>query len=238
MSEDKIINRIKKMLALANDLAATEGERDNALRMAFSTMAKYNIDQATVDKHSTVEQRIDFANQSFSWIWAKRVQQMVADLFFCKFYWREKVNNTQVKYHFIGKESNAMTAAVMADWIVKSILKEARVLYKQNTSPETRAFATGAADRLAQRIHEIKQAEMKQQEASGTGTALVLASLYDTEQKANEEFWAATGAEIKSVKLRDSDVDPRAYLKGREFADKINLNRQLDADVVKQKALK
>lgn len=31
-TEDKILNRIKKMLALANDLAASEGERDNALQ--------------------------------------------------------------------------------------------------------------------------------------------------------------------------------------------------------------
>jgi hypothetical protein len=49
MTEDKILSRIQKMLALANDLAATEGERDNALRMAYNLMAKHNLDMVTVE---------------------------------------------------------------------------------------------------------------------------------------------------------------------------------------------
>lgn len=224
MSEEKIINRIKKMLALANDLAATEGERDNALRMAFATMAKYNIDMATVENLGSTEPRINFTNESFSWMWAKHVNKIVGELFFCKYYFGRKINGTQVVHHFVGKESNAMTAAVMADWIVKSILKEARSMYKQNTSPETREFALGAMHKLAERAREIrKQAESAS--IATPGNSLVLASLYKLESDANEAFTADIN--LKSSSRKISVTGGEAYNRGQEFGSKINLNTQL-----------
>jgi hypothetical protein len=230
MNAERIIDRIKKMLALANDLAATEGERDNALRMAFSTMAKYNIDMAAVDAQGKQEDRINFENQSFSWQWAQQINKIIGELFFCKCYMREKVNGTQIKYHFIGKESNAMTAAVMADWIVKSILKEGRKLYKQNTSPQTRAFATGAMMALHHRVKEIIAAQKAASETAAPGTALVLASLYDTEQKANELLMPKN---LRVKKARNSKVDGDAYRNGKAFGNNINLNNQIGASAPK-----
>ena len=49
MSDDernKILARVRKLLNLANNAAATEGERDNAMRMAHATLAKYNLSLA------------------------------------------------------------------------------------------------------------------------------------------------------------------------------------------------
>jgi hypothetical protein len=94
MAEDKIFERIKKMLALANDLAASEGERENALRMAYNTMAKYNLDMAAVEAHGkkAEEQRINFQNDSWSWLWARQVNQIIGRLFFCKYYYGRSIN--------------------------------------------------------------------------------------------------------------------------------------------------
>ena len=225
MTEDKILSRIQKMLALANDLAATEGERDNALRMAYNLMAKHNLDIATVEAHGkkSDEPRIDFKNVSWSWKWAVSVNHIVADLFFCKYYYFEKINGTQITHHFVGRESNAMTAAVMADWIVNSILKEARKLYKSNTSPETRSFAVGAMHKLSLRVDEIKRTTAQQFEAT-PGTALVLASLYDTEAQANEELMPA---DLKVVKSKQAKVKRDAYEAGVVFGAKINLSAQV-----------
>jgi hypothetical protein len=230
---DKIIERIKKMLALANDLAATEGERDTALRHAYNTMAKYNIDMASVDEHSREKQeaRIDFPKVSWSWVWAKQVNNIVADLFFCKYYYFEKINGTQITHHFVGRESNAMTAAVMADWIVNSILKEARGLYKSNTSPATRSFCTGAMQALYRRVEEIKRAKAQEFEAT-PGTALVLASLYETEAAANE---LALPAGLRHAKARNSKVQSDAYHAGKEFGNNINLDLQVTEESRKLK---
>lgn len=226
---DKIIDRIKKMLALANDLAATEGERDNALRMAYATMAKHNIDMATVDAKGREEERINFPNQSFSWVWAKQINHIIGDLFFCKCYYHEKINGTQVVYHFIGKESNAMTAAVMADYIVKSILKQARKMYKDNTCPETRSFAVGATHALHDRVAEIKASQAQTSEQATPGTALVLASLYDTEQSANALMMPG----VKHMKARVAKVRFDAYGAGHEFGKNINLSSQITQEAKK-----
>lgn len=50
---DKIINRVKKMMALANDPAASDGERENALRMSYAILAKYNLDMTDVEGKPT-----------------------------------------------------------------------------------------------------------------------------------------------------------------------------------------
>lgn len=41
-----ILEKVKKLLALAGNAGATEGERDNALRMAHGLLAKHNLDMA------------------------------------------------------------------------------------------------------------------------------------------------------------------------------------------------
>lgn len=236
MNTERIIDRIKKMLALANDLAATEGERDNALRMAYNTMAKYNIDMSHVEEQTKQEARINFDSTSWSWMWAKQVNQIVGKLFFCKYYFGHAINGTQCHHHFVGKESNAMTAAVMADWIVNSILKEGRSIYKQNTAPGTRAFAIGAMHALSARVDVLikeKQAEVTAQ--SGSGTALVLANLYLTEMDANEDYLASLGIGLKRSKSRQSKVNQDAYGRGHEFGQNINLGAQVTEESRKLK---
>jgi hypothetical protein len=230
---EKIFGRIQKMLNLANDLAASEGERDNALRMAYNLMAKHNLDMAAVEAHgeSKQEKRIDFENQSFSWQWARQINNIIGDLFFCKV-WSSKVSTSQNKFHFIGRESNAMTAAVMADWIVKSILKEGRKMYGQNTAPGTRSFAVGAMYALHARVKEIKASQAAASEAATPGTALVLASFYDTEAAANE-LMLPEG--LRYRKARASSVDHDAFNKGQDFGNKINLSNQVTEEARKIK---
>jgi hypothetical protein len=231
MTEDKIINRIQKMLALANDLAATEGERDNALRMAYNLMAKHNLDLARVEAFGkkVEEARIRFQNTGWSWMWAKQTRMIVADLFFCKYYYGGSINGTQCRHNYVGRESNAMTAAVMADFVVDSILKEGRKIYKQNTAPGTRAFAIGAMHRLSERVEAIKAAQSASMEQESSGTALVLASHFESEKAANELFISEEMGISLEVKRGGNRTikDAGAYYKGREYGDKINLSEQL-----------
>lgn len=231
MTEDKIITRIQKMLALANDLAATEGERDNALRMAYNLMAKHNLDMARVESHGKKpdEERIRFQNEGWSWLWAKQTRMIVADLFFCKYYFGNSINGTQCQHNFVGRESNAMTAAVMSDFIVDSILKEGRKIYKQNTAPGTRAFAIGAMHKLHERVAEIKRSQARAMDRESSGTALVLASHYETEKTANELFIAdSMGIVLKQRKSGNRGVgDVTAYQQGQAYGAKINLSAQV-----------
>lgn len=221
---EKIIARVKKMLNLAQDEAASEGERDNALRMAYNLMAKHNLSQATIDEASLEKQepRIDFENRSHGMVWARHVNSIIAKLFFCESYITLHRGQTKVTYHFIGRESNAMTAAVMAEFVVNSIRKEAAKLYGYGSSNGT-GFALGAVHRLSDRVEEIIANYGKQD--SAPGTALVLANLYHTEEEANSQLLPANLK--KSRKQPVAEVDPQAYYRGKAFGDKINLNKQV-----------
>jgi len=227
--QDKAINKIQKLLAMGNDLRANEQERETALRQAYKMMVKHNLDEATVAaKGNKTEARIEFAKQGFSWKWARQINAIIGNMFFCKTLTGHKINGTQQMFYFVGKESNAMTAAVMADWIINSILKEARKTWKQNTAPGTRAFATGAMTALASRVEAIKRAASGEAEQAQAGTALVLASLYDTENKANDDFIANKYGKLRAARGSSTKIgDLNAFLAGQDFGKKINFDNQV-----------
>lgn len=225
---DKIVDRIRKMLNLANDLGTTEAERETALRMAYNLLAKYNLELADVQHKGQEEKRINNENICFGMPWVRTLSNAIAGLFFCEYYFeRRKVNATQMRHHFVGKESNAITAAVMADWVTKSILKQCRTLYKHNLCTESREFATGAAQRLCERIREMKRQATAPQAASDN-KALVLADVYQLEQSANALFLRQTGVIVKVMPSRAKGAaGSDAYDRGRAFGNTINLNRQV-----------
>jgi len=55
--ENKVLERVKKMIALGNDAAATEAERETALRMAYNLLAKYNLSMSDLPEDESHEAR-------------------------------------------------------------------------------------------------------------------------------------------------------------------------------------
>lgn len=96
--EEKIINRIKKLMALAADPAASDGERDNALRMAHATMLKYNIDSAQVQGQAQGPQEGRKINTAefYGRPWAISLASSIADLFFCNYHYRRSLKKNHV----------------------------------------------------------------------------------------------------------------------------------------------
>ncbi len=227
MSE-KIINRVQKMLAIANDLAATEQERDTALSMAYKVLAHHNLSMADLPKDAAeIEPRGAYETQNFSFPFAKDICSTIAQLFFCEVIYQRKINASQMQYSFVGREGNAATAMVMADYIIKSIMKEGRKLYKQNTSPGCRSFCVGAAHKLAQRVRKMKADEMAAQAQESTGRELALVSLYAQENADNDAFISAN-MNVRIIKPRASTIaDATAYNSGKSFGATINLALQV-----------
>lgn len=219
-----ILDKVKKLLALANDAGASEGERDNALRMAHGLLAKHNLDMNDLQQHLQIEDREDYVNETFGMLWCRQVSNSIAKLFFCKYYFGKKVNGTKMQHHFVGKTSNAGTAALMAEYVISSILKECRTHFKHNLAPESRSFSRGATARINDRVNEmIKEARPE----GATSTSLVVVELYKTEADANEAFIKASGTSLITRKAANTKVDMRAYKAGNEFGGKIGLNNQV-----------
>lgn len=228
--ENKILNRIKKMLALANNGAATEGERDAALQQSYSLLAKYNLTMAQVEQHDQTPEEKRLAEKATFPVypWARQIANQVADLFFCKYYFMRLGVGKQATHVFIGKESNAATAQYMAEFVVRSVMREAAKMYGSAIAPDARNFAVGVVNKLYERIREIKASFNKQEEPTTTGTAIVLASLYKTEAEANAKWLEELGVKLKASANRQKGVtDSDAYRAGRDFGAKVSLSPQI-----------
>lgn len=221
---DDIIERIRKLLAMANDDRGNEYEREQALRRAHSLLMKHGLSAGDVEARTRDKDdpRGNHDSDGWSMGWARDVCNTVAKLFMCTYYTGAKINATKVKHHFVGRRSNAVTAMYMAEYIVHSILKEGRRQFGHNLSPETRAFALGASAKLRERVDAIRKASVD--DSGCTEKALVV--MEDAESRANIAFLRESGIVLRYTNPRKSNVSRDAYQNGRNFGGSIGLDIQ------------
>src|SRR5687768_7100621 len=234
MVQERVIEKVRKMLAIANDRGASEGERDNAMRMAHSYLVKFNLsmdsientDRDRVKEEDTLRQAND---------WSRACMNAISDLFFCKFFFmHDKINQVDRNF-FIGKKSNAMTAKELSLFVVRSINKEANKTRKslKADSKFSRSFCEGATMKIIERCLKLKEeaikADSKDNSTTSTGTNLVLASFYEQELEQNLKFISDNmKLNLKSTPLKQKATDNTAYARGMMFGEQINLNKQID----------
>lgn len=226
--QERILSRVRKMLALAADAGATEHERDNAMRMAHATLAKYNLDIAMVEDAGgkvESEERGILRAVFFGRPWARQVAGSIADLFFCSYICATHKKAKMTQHCFIGRQSNAITAREMSAYLVDSVIKESRK-FRHHGNAVCRSFCIGAANAISRRVDKL--IEERSQDKATPGTSLVLASLYSREAAANlvvfEEAFPKTRL-TRSGKGTNSNL---GYSAGFDYGDKVSLDRQIE----------
>lgn len=227
--ENKIINKVQKLLAVANGSAeGGEHERDTAMKMALSLLAKHNLSMS--DCEIKTEDRLLEEDLHDVCPWRRTAANAIAKLFFCHFFSSKIQGKQKLKFSFIGLESNVLTTKEMTKWIIKSVHRESAIRRKELDAPASFAtsFCNAAAIQITKRCMEIrKQAELDSQTAS-SGTDLVLASIYDQEESANKDYI--------SNKLGIKLIYPKGLLKninndgakaGWEYGKTVNLSKQI-----------
>lgn len=233
---EKILNRIKKMLALANDAGATEGERDNAMRMAYNLMAKHNLDLADLPPDQVGESREQQTATISADKWARELGGLTAKLFFCKYYFGRTSTSGKDNHVFVGRQSNAVTALHMMEYLLKSIRREASRRYKSPTSPEGRSFCVGAVVTLRQRVRDMIATPPA--ELASASTALALVNLRKSEEIANLDFLNSLGMSLKEFAGRaDNSLRGSAFHDGKEFGKTVSLNTQVSGSSAQYKRL-
>lgn len=242
----KILRRVRKMINLANDAGATEHERDTAMKMVHSTLAKYNISLSQVGSEESQEARERLAQPFLGKPWAITIAAAIARMYFCHYYYQTMGGNagpTQKAMHnFIGRQSNVITAQEMARFVVESVNREAQ-RYQRSIGgryADYRAFAQGAASQIRHRCAEIQHKAEKEGLAAETvdaddasllksaGTALVIASLYKTEEEANKSWLEQRKIDLKPGRAQTVDrTKVRAHLAGAEYGAKVSLHTQV-----------
>ena len=238
MTEERIIDKIRKLLNLANNGAATEGERDNALRMAYALIAKHNLDLEEIQRHGSEEGRTDTGEQFYGRPWATSVCHTVASLFFCEYYFCRTGIRDTLDHHFVGKVSNSFTATELSMFLVASIKREGwkRARDAEHGAEYRRSFCQGAAATLRRRA--IARATLRKradelrqtQENTGksTGTSLVVADYYTQESNANNNWLATQGVKLKESTPREhSASNYDAYGQGKAYGSPLPLSASI-----------
>jgi hypothetical protein len=156
--------------------------------------------------------------------WARNLAGAVARLFFCKYFFSRGDVSGRDGHHFVGRQSNAITARYMAEYLIKSVKKEATTRYKSPTSPNGRSFCVGTVASIYHRAEEMLKADTE----SAPGTALVLVGLHKREAEANDAWLTEQGTLFTKNKARaDNALRKAAYFDGKEYGKTVSLNQQV-----------
>lgn len=225
MAVDKIIDRVKKMLALGNNAGATEAERETALRMAYNMLAKHNLSISDLPEDASDEVREELLSTISADKWARSLAFSIAELFFCNYYYQRTHTSGKDNHFFIGRQSNVVTAQYMAEYLIASVKKEATKQYKSPTSPLGRSFCVGTVASIRSRVKEMLKDGA---EGSSAGTSVALVSLHEREKAANEQWLKQAGTVlVTTAKRADNSLLASGYHAGKEFGKTVSLNQQV-----------
>ncbi|QBQ71163.1 hypothetical protein S0112_037 [Shewanella phage S0112] len=231
MKEEKIIDKIKKLLAMANDERGNEHERDNALKRAHALIIKHGIDTAALEDAGAVKEPMNCETfRCWSMNWCLSVYTSVGKLFMTTFYTSGKINGTKNVGVYAGREAAVTAAIYMGTFIVDGILKEGRSKGWHNLDKNMRSFGMGAAAKIHSRIEEMfEEAAREQRKRQGTGTELAVLDLREQRGQEVDEYLSSTlGVNLVTKKHRRSRIDREAYEKGKEHGSKVNLSISID----------
>lgn len=157
---EKLLNRIKKLLALSN--SSYEGEADTALKMAYDLMNQNDISMEDIKVHSKDETLgklgsgvLDEEEKQYR-KWEVSLLNAIAKMFDCQVL-RTTHNSRYYKKSsltIVGRESNRITTKLMYDWIRDKTLKESRSV---GDSPSTRrAYCVGVSNSISRKVNLLK----------------------------------------------------------------------------------
>lgn len=231
ITNDKALDKIRKLIALGTNDGATENERETAMRMAHSMMLKHNIDRSHLDFKFAKDQekRVIVRGKFFGRPWARQVAQSVAQLFFCDYLFIAATKGKDTQHLFLGLQSNADTAHEFSRWLVESIAKEGKRRNRKEGDGGNlwwRSFCTGAAQSIANRVARMIADAKRIDTESQPGTALVVANLYQVELAANLELRNKVYPRTKAGRTGSNRMSDGIH-SGREFGNSVHLSRDV-----------
>ncbi len=171
--DPKIIERLQKMLRLANDGGATEGEANNAMEIAERIMLENNLSMAMVEASNgkaaedRLKHRID---KGARYRWQRKLMWAIAQSCFC--YLTELsiqkpnrfgMQDITIGYNLIGRVSNVETAKQMYEYLIHTITRLKRDYSSDRKSQEL--FVAGISDRLRSRVIQRHRDQIAAQKA-------------------------------------------------------------------------
>ena len=173
MTNDRVIEKVKKLLALASDPSAAPNEAETAGRMAASLMAKYNLDLATLTDQE-LEAEWDMTELSMPGCRPgkrdpREVPAWIGIMAFgIKLYTRTRCTKHGGYVIYRGPRQDCE----LAQWMLKALIDLA---YKQSkASNDPTGFRNGFATAIQRRLKDMAaDRDLADQEAGSTALVVV-----------------------------------------------------------------
>ncbi|QIG66070.1 unknown function [Ochrobactrum phage vB_OspP_OH] len=202
--DSKIIERIKKLLALANN-NPNEAEAAAAMAKAQELLEAYNLDAAVVGARDNA--RKDTKKKGGLYSWQRKLWDAVAKLNFC-YYVSIKglARGSSYEHRLIGSHANVVATEMMAQYLQDTVERLAQKWAKDNAYKsvfvrEAIAYREGMVLRLSTKLNERREAivsearkkeqERKRDEARAdivTGNELTILDVISSEADFNNDY--------------------------------------------------
>lgn len=224
-AKTRIIERIKKLMAVANNGAATEAEVESYARMARKLIEEHNISEhevltksedARASAYDSIKEEDFLSMARLVELHDKRMAAVAATICDCELYFRTEKNwqGKQVRETlvFYGLPTDLAVCRVFFAEIRATIKAMATVKYGSKWGTLHREYAVGFTSTLLRRSQELKR-----NAAQGYGIVLAKDALLTK--------WAANKLSLRSVKSKATKDYSRssAYHQGRQDGNKFDL---------------
>lgn len=243
MTDSSVVEKIKKLFAMANrktnnDGVSNEAEAASAMAKAQELLAKYNLDLAAIQDSikenpkggpaSGPREKVRIA-RSAMYRWQQKFWAALAEMNYC-FHWIVTVDEEhprrpgiwrEVKRHVIlGSQANVTVVQMMGEYLTETL---ERIIPFENADALSRSaisWREGAADRLIERLRENMR-KMKEEgfDVEGTKcTALAVQDLHEKEYAANYDAQYGQGAYVR-MKQSQAEWDVKLKERQKKYAE-------------------
>lgn len=219
---DRIISKVKKLLAMAGDSSSPE-EALIAARQARALMDKYQIEKSEIE---IADKKFGVAKESSSWkrlpLWKQWLSISIAEWNDCITKSSYETETDSWRIAFKGFNADAIIAASMYDYLTKSIerLLKSRGIKGRGSIYQYKIAASYA---LCERI-DLLTNERKQEVFTSDGKSLVLVKMDMVHSHFGEPHYEE-GKPVRDPTKEESE----AALLGSLDGNKINLDPQIGA---------
>lgn len=224
----RAMDKIRKLLAMANDGRGNEQEAETAARQAEAMMRIYQVEAADIileeiEKEDAFDRGLEAAYygptdprhipaSASGWVGVIAIGCGAA--FTCKV--DTVVTPQGVKVRFSGYSLDVQLCRWVFVYLCQTVYRLSTQNYKGKGATAAKAFRSGAGGELQRRLFQIRDARNADNKLSG-GTALVL---YDRKAQRVAEMFG----EQKTKNSRASIRDQAAFAHGQEEGKRVNIN--------------
>ncbi|NAW61088.1 DUF2786 domain-containing protein [Vibrio sp. V31_P5A7T61] len=220
-SLDKVIDKISKLLAMAND-TSSPNEALLAAKRARALMDKYQLSQEDIETQigsQFLEAQVG-KQKGKQFLWEKSLAAACANLNDCRSVINRNQNGSYLSLQ--GFKSDVIVAKMTMEYLVKAA-KRAKDSVGIKGASESQFFMRGFSSEVLDRAIEIKRSREKQF-TSVAGTGLVLLKNTEIEKHFGELGEARRHEPRKPLSIEER----KAFIHGIKAGESISLDKQID----------